>query len=274
MSRLSLFLRGACAAAALAAAAPAAAGGDLLVAPTRLELDGFRGTEVVLNNIGSEPATYRISLELRRMTPEGRLEDVTEEQATPAERAALELISYAPRRVTLDPNQPQAIRVGVRPPAGLAEGEYRVHMLFRAIPDAKPPTAAAAAPAQGVSVQLTPIYGVTIPVIVRNGKLSAEAGIANARIVQEAGRPAVSFDLTRSGNRSLYGEVRVLKPGAKDPVISAKGIAIYHEIGQRSVTLPVAESFTGTLAGPATIQYIERHPSGSRVLAESQVVLR
>ena len=255
----------------LLAAGPAAAAGDLLVAPTRLELDGFRGTEVILNNIGSEPATYRISLELRRMTADGRLTDVT--QPTPAEQAALQLISYAPRRVTLAPNQPQSIRVGVRPPEGLPEGEYRVHMLFRAIPDAKPPTSETA-PVQGVSVQLTPIYGVTIPVIVRNGKLTAEAGIANARIAQEGGRPAVAFDLTRSGNRSLYGEIRVLKPGVGDPVILAKGIAIYHEIDRRLVTLPVAEGFTGSLAGPATIQYIERNPSGSRVLAESQVVLR
>jgi P pilus assembly chaperone PapD len=255
----------------LTLATPAIGAGDLLVAPTRLELDGFRGTEVVLNNIGSETATYRISLELRRMTADGRLEDVT--QPTAAEQAALDLISYAPRRVTLEPNQPQAIRVGVRPPEGLAEGEYRVHMLFRAIPDAKAP-AAPEAPAQGVSVQLTPIYGVTIPVIVRNGKLAAQAGIANARIVEEGGRQAVSFDLTRSGNRSLYGEVRVLKPGMGDPVVSARGIAIYHEIDSRNVTLPVAEGFTGSLAGPATIQYLERNPNGSRVLAESQVVLR
>lgn len=256
---------------ALLLPAPAATAGDLLVAPTRLELDGFRGSEVVLNNIGSETATYRISLELRRMTPDGRLEDVAQPNA--AEQAALDLISYAPRRVTLEPNQPQSIRVGVRPPADLPEGEYRVHMLFRAIPDAKAATAPAAPP-EGVSVQLTPIYGVTIPVIVRNGKLSAEAGIANARIVEEGGRQAVSFDLTRSGSRSLYGEVRVLKPGVSDPVVFARGIAIYHELGRRSVTLPAAEGFAGSLAGPATIQYLERHAGGSRVLAESQVVLR
>ena len=56
--------------------APAQAAGDLLVAPTRVVLDGDRGTEVILNNIGSETATYRISLELRRMTPDGRLEEV------------------------------------------------------------------------------------------------------------------------------------------------------------------------------------------------------
>ena len=46
--------------------------GDLLVAPTRIVLDGRKGTEVVLNNIGDEPATYRISVEFRRMTEQRR----------------------------------------------------------------------------------------------------------------------------------------------------------------------------------------------------------
>src|SRR3546814_13560277 len=55
---------------------PASAAGDLLVAPTRLVLDGSRGTEVVLNNIGAEPATYRISLELKRMTAAGGPDEI------------------------------------------------------------------------------------------------------------------------------------------------------------------------------------------------------
>src|SRR4051794_33839831 len=59
-------------------ASPADAGvGDLLVAPTRIVLDGRKGTEIVLDNIGDEPATYRISVEFRRMTSDGNLEDVT-----------------------------------------------------------------------------------------------------------------------------------------------------------------------------------------------------
>ena len=45
----------------VSASAPAQAAGDLLVAPTRIVLDGRRGAEVILNNIGSEEATYRIS---------------------------------------------------------------------------------------------------------------------------------------------------------------------------------------------------------------------
>src|SRR5690242_18388837 len=101
------------AAAALTLATPAGAGvGDLLVAPTRIVLDGGRGTEIVLNNIGDEPATYRISVEFRRMTADGNLVDVTD--PTPREKAAEDMIVYAPRRVTLAPNQPQSIRIAAR----------------------------------------------------------------------------------------------------------------------------------------------------------------
>jgi P pilus assembly chaperone PapD len=256
---------------AIGGALPAQAAGDLLVAPTRVILDGRRGTELVLNNVGSEPATYRISLELRRMTADGRLVDV--EAPTEAEKAALEMIAYAPRRVTLQPNQPQAIRVGLRPPEGLAVGEYRVHMLFRAIPDAKSITAVAA-PTKGIAFSLTPIYGVTIPVIVRNGKLEAKAAISNAKIVMDKGRQAVSFDVSRTGTRSLFGDVRVIKAGVGDPVVMARGIAVYPELTQRNVTLQVTKNFTGNLAGPATIQYYERAEEGGRMLAEAQVVLR
>src|SRR6476659_6145003 len=59
---------------ACAAFAPtqASAGvGDLLVAPTRIVLDGRKGAEIILNNIGEEPATYRVSVEFWRMTDRG-----------------------------------------------------------------------------------------------------------------------------------------------------------------------------------------------------------
>ena len=97
----------------VAAAAPASAGiGDLLVAPTRIVLDGRKGAEVILNNIGDEPATYRISVEFRRMTPDGSLVDVPE--PTAEDKLAEDMIVYAPRRVTLAPHQPQSVRVTAR----------------------------------------------------------------------------------------------------------------------------------------------------------------
>src|SRR5690606_39806101 len=90
--------------AALAISPPVAAQGDLLVAPRRLVLDGRGGGEVILSNIGSREATYRVSLELRRMTSEGELVPVEQAAATIGEQAALEMVRYAPRRVTLPPD--------------------------------------------------------------------------------------------------------------------------------------------------------------------------
>lgn len=243
----------------------------MLVAPTRLVLNGGRGAEVILNNIGDEPATYRISVEFRRMKSDGMLEEVAQPSA--AEQAAHDMIVYAPRRVTLAPNEPQSIRISARPPKGLADGEYRVHLLFRAIPPARP-VAQAAAPAKGVSFKLTPVYGVTIPVIVRLGNLDMQAGISNVRLETRDGKPAVAVDLSRSGRRSSFGEVRVLKPGVNDPIGVQRAVAVYTELNQRSVVVPVSEEFKGELAGPVRVQYVETFDDGTKTVAETQAVLR
>jgi hypothetical protein len=265
------------AAAALAAASiaaqPAHAGvGDLLVAPTRLVLGGGRGAEVILNNIGDEPATYRISIEFRRMKEDGTLDEVAEPSAS--EASARDMLIYAPRRVTLAPHEPQSIRVVARPPKGLPDGEYRVHMLFRAIPPATPVAQPASAPAKGLSFKLTPVYGVTIPVIVRLGNLDMKAGISNVRLERRDGKAAVALDLTRSGGRSTFGEVRVLKSGVKDPIAIARAVAVYTEINTREVVIPVSDSFTGDVAGPVKVQYVETYDDGSRTIAETDAVLR
>lgn len=253
------------------AAPPAEAGvGDLLVAPTRIVLDGRRGTEIILNNIGDDVATYRISVELRRMTPDGRLADVAD--PTAAEKTAQEMILYAPRRITLPPSQPQAIRLSARAPEGLADGEYRVHLLFRAVPPPRPQVAPQKV--EGVAFQLTPIYGVTIPVIVRLGNLEAKAGLANVRKVTEDGKPAISLDISRSGERSTFGEVRVMKAGVADPIALVRGVAVYTELGRRSVTIPIDPVNAAHATGAVTVQYIEPTDSGPVTIAETTAILR
>lgn len=257
-----------------AISAPANAGiGDLLVAPTRIILDGRKGAEIVLNNIGEEPATYRVSVEFRRMDKDGNLQEVKE--PTAADKAAADMIIYAPRRVTLAPREPQAIRIAARAPQGLADGEYRVHMLFRAIPPATPVVQASApTPEKGLRFQITPIYGVTIPVIVRLGNLQATAGIANVHLEKAKDGPQVALDLTRSGSRSTFGEVRVLKSGVKDPIALQKSVAVYTELDARHVSIPINTAYKGEVTGPVTVQYVETFDDGSHVIAETQAVLR
>jgi P pilus assembly chaperone PapD len=258
-----------------AAMLPTSAGagvGDLLVAPTRLVLDGRKGAEIILNNIGDDAATYRVSVEFRRMTEKGDLIDVSAPSA--ADKAAEDMIVYTPRKVTLAPHEPQAIRIAARAPQGLPDGEYRVHLLFRAIPPANPVVQPTGEQPKGVSFQLTPVYGVTIPVIVRLGNLQAAAGIANVQLERRDGAAAIGLDLNRTGTRSTFGEVRVLKAGVKDPVAIAKGIAIYTEVGRRHVSVPLTDAYKSGLTGPVTVEYVETFDDGSHLLASTQAVLR
>jgi hypothetical protein len=269
---IARFLFSVLAVAGLALAAPATAQGDLLIAPTRLILDG-RGTgQIILSNIGDKEATYRVTAELRRMTAQGGLEEVDAEQANAIEKAALEMVRFAPRRVTLPPGQPQSIRISARPSADLPDGEYRIHLSFNALPEVAPLTAQQnGEQIEGLRIQLIPIYGITIPIIVRKGGIDASAAISNPRIEQQDGeRFFFGLDMARSGDASVFGEILIWQPGQSDPVYQARGIAIYPEIQNRALTLPISPEQAATLrsGGRLRFEYRELPENGGGLIAE------
>ena len=254
--------------------ATVAAQGDLLIAPTRLILDGRRGGEVILSNIGDEEATYRITLELRRMTPEGELEPVEEAEANVTEKAALEMIRYAPRRVTLPPDEPQAIRISARPGAELPDGEYRVHMSFAAIPKVTPVAAPGDAPTEGFAINLVPIYGITMPIIIRKGQLEATAGLANPRIEQAEEGTVFAIDISRSGTASVYGDILVYRQGNDEPVFVARGLGVYPEIQSRQSKFFISPEQAAAMRGPVRVELRDPIQNGGALIASLDGVVR
>jgi len=220
--------------------------GDLLIAPTRIVLGGPKRTaEINLINIGDKPATYRISLIHQRMNVDGKLEEI--ETPAPGEQFADDLIRFTPRQVVLEPHVSQLVRVQLRLPAGLADGEYRSHLLFRAVPVSDVPTdsiapTAANAP-KGVSIRITPIYGVSIPVIVRYGSTSATATIDELKVAIGENHTAVlSGRIGRTGNCSVYGDLVVAyaqKGGAFRPIGRMGGVAVYTPNAVRNFDVPL-----------------------------------
>jgi hypothetical protein len=248
-------------------ATPLAAQGDLLVAPTRLILDGRRGGEVILSNVGAEEAVYRVTLELRRMTPDGELEPVDESAANAMEKAALEMVRYAPRRVTLPPGEPQAIRISARPGAELPDGEYRVHMSLSAVPKVTP-VAPESAPAEGgFSIRIIPIYGITMPIIIRKGELQVTAGLANPRLEQSEQGTTFTVDISREGAASVYGDLLVYPQSGGDPVFVARGIGVYPEIAARHSTFGLSPDQAAALRGPVRIELREPLANGGALIA-------
>lgn len=273
ISSIRRFVLGLGALAATLGTSPALAQGDLLVAPTRVIINGGGNAEVVLSNIGSQAATYRIGVELRRMEPDGDFADVTEAEASATEKAALEMLRYAPKRITLLPGQPQAIRLSARPAPELPDGEYRVHMSFRAVPPALSPEAAQEQATAGqLAIRLTPVYGITIPVFIRKGRLEAGATIANPRLGGNATSKWLELDMRRSGQRSVYGEI--LGKRGSEQIFLIKGVAIYPEVQGRSVRIPLTAEQIAKLSGPIRIEYRELPENGGQLIAEITSVVR
>ena len=253
-----------------------AAFADLMIAPTRIVLEkGTRAAELVLINKSNEQGAYRISLENRRMMPDGSLE-IAHEQ-TDAELFAKDFLRYAPRRVMLEANGRQTIRVSANTNA-LAQGEYRSHLRIMGAPTSAGRTLSEATDAVGndISIELIAIRSLTIPVIVRVGELGASLEIEGAALRQTDTPEDTIFSarLNRTGNKSTYGDIQIFVEGNKQPVFFARGIAIYTPNTVRDVNLPMPTELANSLRGKTLrIAYVSSDAANPEILSELTTVV-
>ncbi len=145
--------------------------GNLLITPKRAVFEGNkRSMDLNLANVGDDTATYAISLVQIRMTEEGGFETITEPDE--GQLFASPYLRFFPRSVTLGPNEAQTVKIQLVKAGTLAPGEYRSHVYFRAVPEEKPLGEEEVTPQDpaSISVKLVPIFGITIPAIIRVGK--------------------------------------------------------------------------------------------------------
>lgn len=201
--------------------------GNLLITPKRVVFDGTRRSEDLnLANIGTDTATYMISFIQIRMKEDGSFERI--EKPDTGQLFAEPYLRIFPRTVTLAPNEAQAIKLQVRRTPDMQPGEYRSHIYFRAIPRQKPLGERTVEKDSTISVKLTPVFGISIPVIVRVGEANAQVQVQETALLDSSRSLRVSFE--RQGNTSVYGDITVnyiSKQGKLTKVGMAKGFAIY-----------------------------------------------
>lgn len=253
---------------------PVNAAGELMVAPTRVVFDmRTRTAQVNLVNTSSETSTFRIEFKRRRMTETGSFVEVKE--AMPGELFADTLVRFSPRQVTLAPGQSQVIRLVLRKPANLAAGEYRSHLLFRSIPSVGGSSVEGAGDGQQeFNVQLVPVLGISIPVIVRHGKTDVDVKLTNI-VYQSGEQPKVGFKLQRDGEQSVYGDLTatfISDSGERWVLGKANGVAVYTPNAYRHFELPLHLPAGVTLAnGRLQINYQQNPKDGNKQLAEGTV---
>jgi hypothetical protein len=252
--------------------------GNLLITPRRVVFEGNKSSqEINLANTGQDTATYSVSFVQYRMTNEGSFEQI--EEPDPGQLFADKMIRYFPRSVTLAPGEAQMVRMQLRRSSSMEPGEYRSHMYFRAVPkedalgleDQLEDTTA-------IGIRLTPIFGITIPVIVRAGDTEASVSLNNLS-VESLNDSTSTLNLTfnREGNRSVYGDLTVdYKPnkGSAIQVGLVRGIAVYTPNVNRQFKMDLKKSDGIDFSkGKLIVRYTNGEGDNENLFAEKELLL-
>lgn len=253
--------------------------GQLMVSPTRVVFEGNERTKQisVINN-GSETGRFRISFVRRNMNAEGKIKQVDESEAG---MYSDEMVRFSPRQVTLQPGQSQTVRLLLRKKSGTADGEYRSHMMFQSLPDAATSDVnnLAGDKANELTVTLIPVVGITIPVIVRQGKLDSKITLSDFEIKQGntvKAQSVLSLKINREGTKSAYGDFRVYftaKGGVPVTIGRINGVAVYTSTANRSLDIKLQMPENLSLSnGELRVTYLEPgKDEKSGLIAESRL---
>lgn len=219
----------------------AVAQGNLLVTPKRVVFEGIkRSEELNLANTGKDSATYEISFIQIKMKEDGTVEKILEPDS--AQLFADKYLRFFPRSVTLAPNEAQTVKVQIIRTAEMSPGEYRSHLYFRAVPNEKPLGEKETRKDSSISVRIVPIFGISIPVIIRSGELNAQVKFSDLSVIDKDNTPALKITFKRDGNMSVYGDVMVdhiSADGKVNQVGVIRGLAVYTPNNTRHFNLPL-----------------------------------
>jgi fimbrial chaperone protein len=205
----------------------------LQVLPTRVFLASQSSSELTLVNKGDIAGSYRIILRNIRTDDHGKF--IHADKAQGDELFADKMIRFSPRQVTVEAGAFQKVRVMVRKPKDLKEGEYRTHIVFQSLPKQDANTLDENG---DLSVSVDPVVEVSIPVIVRHGKLSTELEIQSPKLEKDK----MVFTLGRKGTRSAYGDVEVVVNSGSDKdkrVSYIRGVSVYYPNPIRIMEVPL-----------------------------------
>lgn len=252
--------------------------GSMLLTPKRIIFEGNKISESInLANSGTDSARYVISLSHLRMNEDGTFTEITQGEA--GQFSAEPFLRYFPRAVTLAPNEAQVIRIQFNKQADMAPGEYRSHLYVRSLSMPSPLGTAESEQSSSIQVSLKPVFGISIPVIIRVGATNVSAFFSGISLeTPDSVSYALSMVLNRTGNMSLYGNiiVKYIEPNGKTSVVGmVKGVAVYTPNSIRKILLPLDKNMQIDCRHPGklVVQFFSRVNETEKKIAETEMVV-
>ena len=223
-----------------------AQGKGIIISPKRIVFEkGQRIAEVLLANRGDSPEKYRIALVNRDMQENGQLKE--SENPAQGEYFASDVLRYSPRQVILEPKSTQKIRIMSRLKANASEGEYRSHLLVQEIPKPEKAQKAGEQADRKLGINVQAVFGVTIPVILRKGDLSAEISLSAPKIEKIGEDTYLTIAINRSGTKSVLGTLNAFTDSQKIGIL--KNIAVYLSTPRRVISVKLDPKHAKKISG-------------------------
>lgn len=249
--------------------------GNLLVYPTRVVFDGKNNIQkVVLSNTGKDSALYDISFIEYKMTKFGEMKLIS----APEEglNFASPNLRYFPRRVVLGPFQSQTLKIQLRNARSLKDGEYRSHLYFRAVQEKKALGSVDEKNATDISVKLKPIFGISIPCIIKKGEDNTKVTLSELSLNQEnTNQFFLNLNINRTGNMSVYGDFMIHYLDQKNKlhqVGRVQGVGVYTPGNVRTIRVKLTAPKNSTFSG-GKLQVVFTKNESKEILAEANLVL-
>lgn len=211
---------------------------NLLITPTRIEFSQRdRSAKVSLVNTSKETRTYKIYWRDQYQQEDGQYVPfkLSEREFPSANR----MLRYSPRQVTLKAGERQHIRLGLRRPKDLADGEYRSHLVF----DAQPNKEQLKNKKNSGGIQLHLNLSFSIPIMVREGNIDVSSTIEKVDMVTRKRGDKVYtgayINVARHGLFSTFGNIKIFwKDHLNQPerlIGIQNNVAIYPELAMRKL---------------------------------------
>lgn len=249
------------------AAAPAFAEGVLYVSPLRVEVKpGEQTTTLSVTNKAAITKRYNVTSLDQVMNADGVTETVDN-----FEFSAKRMMRFMPRRIVLEPGQRQLVRVMIRRPGGLPDGDYHTHLLFE---EEQPSVSASVSETldKGFKLNMGAIYSVAIPVVIQHGDVTSTIALGDVSVVRKAENGApngyILAVVNRGGNAEATGFLTVKSADDKmTDLVSPRRVRVYREANTVNLRLPLNE-FGASYKGSAKVLFKRDNLPDSAVIGE------
>ena len=250
--------------------------GNLMLFPKRIVFEGQKRTEqLLLVNSSDDTANYIISLIEFRMKEDGSMEKLNIPDS--GQQFADSFFRFFPRHVVLGPKETQTVKLQLTKNSQLKAGEYRSHLYIRSEKQEEIAGDNRTKKDSNISISIIPIFGFSIPVIIRVGEYNTKVEVSESRLeLVNDTVPILRLKFTRNGNMSCYGDIKVNYISPKGKRIEAgeiNGVAIYTPTAARQLQLELNHNKgIDYRLGNLEITYAEKAP-GKTVFATKTLLL-